>query len=1355
MSFFTNKSILFPILALTLITLAVVSPMFFDTSAARVSSEPGSPRFGYYDIRTDKRAVLQIAEYRNSASRNAAEVADIRDGFVRGEELLKAKVPTLKVEYNTDLRIPEVIAPDIKQGKAFLTSSASADQTDILTEFLNDNNSLVGVTEAQISELKVVADYKNPENDLAFVEMAQEIDGVPVFRGEVKAGFTKKNEIIRVINNLAPGLNQQNISKEFGDPLSAVKAAADSIEHPLNENETTINSRESTPVKAVFGNGDFAVTAEKIYFPTEPGVAIPAWRVLIWQPVNAYYVIVDANSGTMLWRKNISDDQTTSATYRVYANPNAMVQVADNPFPMTPGPTSPNGVQGSPISRTAITRIGNEAPYTFNDLGWITDGNNTTDGNNVEAGLDRELPNPASGVGIDPNGKATGNPNRVFDFPINPGVPTNPASGSGDAPLPAGQVPATCQAQGTATAPTDYQKAFVTHLFYITNWYHDETYRLGFTEQARNFQNNNFGRGGTGSDRVSAEAQDCNGSNNANFSTPADGGRGRMQMFLWTAPTPDVDGSLDADIVIHELTHGLSNRLHGNAAGLGGLNMSRAMGEGWSDFYAHAMLSETTDPINGIYPTGGYAKYGSVANFNNYYYGVRRFPKAVIAFTGSNGRPHNPMTFNDIDSTKINLTDGAFAPAFSTTPDGVHAGGEIWSSTLWEVRAKYITRLGWADGNRRVLQHITDGMKLAPLTPTFLQERDAIIAGVLGTGTAADAADIWAGFALRGMGFSASIQNTGGSDINGAGTGLTRVTEAFDLPNLIQTPEISVNDLPGDNDGFFEPGETVNILVPLRNITGTSATGVTIQLTGGTSANYGTILHAETRTETVQFTIPANAGCGSALTLSFSVNSSLGVVSFQRVIRIGQPITTFTENFDGVSAPAFPAGWTATPISNGINFVTAAFNSNSGPNAAFALNPSTVGGGTELVSPAMAISVPAAVMRFRNRFDTEAGWDGGTLEISINGGAFQDILTAGGMFIENGYNGPLGAGTNNPVANRNAWSGNSNGYITTRVQLPSTALGQNVQFKFKFGSDNNTTGTGPNPGWYIDDVQVAGQAACSFTATNQRSRADFDGDGKTDMSVYRPLNNNWYVNRSNGGIDITAWGLDNDTPVPGRYDGDNRTDIAVFRPSENRWYVLNSNGSTVTTFDWGLAGDQPVPGDYDGDGRNDPAVFRSSENKWYVQNSSGGIQVTEWGLAGDFPVTGDFDGDGKTDKAVYRTGQWFAALSGGGVLTANWGLFGDQAVPADYDGDNKDDFAVFRPTEGRWYIRRSSDGGITEHGWGLPGDIPAPGDYDGDGRDDPAVFRNGTWYLLRSNSGIYISDWGLAGDIPIPRYYLP
>ncbi len=1431
----STRTVILTIGVLSFATFIAVAPAFFETNASKAFSGTDDVTHSWdakipnYDIRTDKRAFAELAAFRASQNKSAAEVADIRDAFVRGEEKLKQSVPSLKVEYSPDIETPEVIGPDVKQGEAFLTEASSSKRSDVLLNFLKSNDELTGVAVEQVSQLIVAADYKNPENDLAFVELNQVIDGVPVFRGEAKAGFAKNGEIIRVINNLAAGLSYEKLSKDFGDPAAAVNAAAELINHQLAARERIVNQKASTELKAVFGDGDFAVTAEKMYFPTEPGVAIPAWRVLIWKPVNAFYVIVDAASGTMLWRKNITEDQTTSATYNVYANPNAMINVADSPFPMTPGPTSPNGAQAPGISRTSITRIGNEPPYTFNNNGWLTDGVNITDGNAVQAGLDRDTAN-----GVDAtNGMATGNPDRTFDYPINPGMPV--ASGSpfqGDWPLLAftldpadvdintnaitetahgflngwpvrftpavgGAVPSplspaatyfvvnatanqfsvsttsggaavdlTSVGTGTHTlslhpAPcmsvppqmTDYQRAIVTQLFYITNWYHDETYRLGFTEQARNFQNDNFGRGGSGADRVSAEAQDCAGTNNANFGTPADGGRGRMQMYLWTNPTPDFDGSLDADIVIHELTHGLSNRLHGNGSGLGGLNMSRGMGEGWSDFYAHALLSESSDPINGIYTLSGYATYPR-NNFNNYYYGIRRFPKAVMAFTGPNGRPHNPLTFNDVDSTKINVTDGAFAAAFNTTSDQVHAAGEVWSTALWEIRAKYITRLGWFIGNRQVLQHVMDGMKLAPLTPTFLQERDAIIAGVLANGTQADVADVWAGFAIRGMGFSATIENSGGSSADGSGTGLTRVTEAFDLPNLTQTPTFTASDAPGDNDGIFEPGEPVNLTIPLTNITGTNATGVTLQVNGGPAVNYGTINHNSSGQQVILFTIPSNTPCGSALTLTFAINSNIGLTNVQRTLQIGSPVTTFTESFDGVTAPAFPANWTATSVQSGITFVTTANNVDSAPNAAFALDPTTVGGGTDLTSPIIPITAQAAILTFRNRYDTEAGWDGGVLDISINGGAFQDIVTAGGTFLENGYNGSLGTGTNNPLNGRSAWTGNSNGYVTSRVRLPAAAAGQNVQLRFRFGADNNTVGVGPNPGWYIDNVQVAGQASCSFSASN-KSRADFDGDGKSDLSVFRPADNNWYVRKSAGGIDVIGWGLSGDRIVPGKYDGDNKDDFAIFRPNENRWYVLGSNGYTVTLSDWGIANDLTVPADYDGDGKTDFAVFRPAENNWYIRKSGGGVDVWSWGLPGDVPVTGDFNGDGKADLTVYRAGTWLTAFTSGGIAVNGLGTVGDQLVPADFDGDNTDDLAIWRPSTGEWHIRRSSNGATDVINWGLSADVPAPGDFDGDGRDDPAVYRNGTWHLRMSTAGILSDNWGITNDKPIPSGYIP
>ena len=128
-----------------------------------------------------------------------------------------------------------------------------------------------------------------------------------------------------------------------------------------------------------------------------------------------------------------------------------------------------------------------------------------------------------------------------------------------------------------------YINATVTQLFYTSNMVHDLYYRYGFTEVAGNFQQHNFGRGGQENDAVIANAQDGSGYNNANFMTPPDGQNGRCRMYLWNTANPYRDGDLEAGIVIHELSHGLSTRLTGGPANSGCLGWGEAggMGEGW------------------------------------------------------------------------------------------------------------------------------------------------------------------------------------------------------------------------------------------------------------------------------------------------------------------------------------------------------------------------------------------------------------------------------------------------------------------------------------------------------------------------------------------------------------------------------------------------------------------------------------------------------------------------------------------------------------------------------------------------------------------------------------------------------
>jgi hypothetical protein len=230
--------------------------------------------------------------------------------------------------------------------------------------------------------------------------------------------------------------------------------------------------------------------------------------------------------------------------------------------------------------------------------------------------------------------------------------------------------------------------------------------------------------------------------------------------------------------------------------------------------------------------------------------------------------------------------------------------------------------------------------------------------------------------------------------------------------------------------------------------------------------------------------------------------------------------------------------------------------------------------------------------------------------------------------------------------------------------------------------------------------------------------ADFDGDGRADLAVFRSSTQQWFILRSrDGGLVVPFGGVRSDLAIPADYDADGRADLAVFRPRTGEWLRAFSGGSS-SVVPFGNGSFIPAPADFDGDGRADLVAYRAFEAQWFIAFAAGGSQVRQFGAANlDRPVPADFDGDRRADFAVFRpdaargVGVWLISLSGGGSRVVDFGGHTDIPVPADFDGDGRADLAVFRPQTSQWFILQTTLGGRVEVFGGNGGSL-----FDGGGQ---------------------------------------
>jgi uncharacterized protein (TIGR03437 family) len=831
--------------------------------------------------------------------------------------LLRAR-PRTRLRWSSLTRTPSRVA----NYEEPLSEPSADDPEAVARRFLTENRDLYRLSAEEVDGLRVARRYRTEHNGLTHLVLEQHLNGIAVFQAQLAAHLDRSGALIAASGELLPDAARAvNLARPRLTVIEALRLAAGYADTEVAGPITPLTEARGAEQQQDFDRAaGFAreVPARLVYFPLSATQARLAWEFMLWmkETPDAYLLLVDAERGSLLYRYNLTVYDENPL------RPHGLVYTGDSPRPGNPYTTdSPPTVERQDLPFRAAPFNG--APtFAVSDPHYDWWAGATADGlvsNNVDVHLDRDAtPNQ-------PDLPRLTAPDGNFSFPID-----------------------------LTQAPTteDNQKAAQVNLFYWINRYHDILYAFGFTEAAGNFQTNNFGLGGLGNDAIQADAQDGSGTNNANFSTPPDGRAGRVQMFLWSG-SPQLDGDLDQGVIIHELTHGLSNRLVGNATGLGGAQAG-GMGEGWSDYFAIALMRSESDDLDGSYGVGQYVR-------NNYARGIRRFPYSTSLTV-------NPLTYGQI-----------------ALNSQVHAVGEIWCNTLLEMRALLIRQHGFREGQRQSLQLVVDGLKLTPNAPTFLDARDAILLADRVNNGGANQCLLWQAFAKRGLGYSASTNDA--TD--------TAPRESFDPPPYCN----DTGSFRLDKRNYIV-GETVRIALgdrnaaaPVRVQVRSSATGdqemVTLQPDAVFAGSHNGVIRLAAGRAANDGALQASVEAGDQIIVTYDDASTASGATAQVKVTAGvvREKTFFDDDVEQGNQGWIATGswaitraraaspthcWTDSPTGNYLN------NSN-----------------TSLTSPLLDLTnLGDVVLTIAHSYDLETNFDFAIVEFSVDDGATWSRATA-------------------------------------------------------------------------------------------------------------------------------------------------------------------------------------------------------------------------------------------------------------------------------------------------------------------------------------------------------------------------